>query len=478
MTAANDDVVDDEPVGNGRGDDRDGDRDGGEAKRGGAASSAASSSRADHNDDDDDVGPETRAFLARCGLRASAVGAAHAFAGAEFPGFEAAPAPFQGYCSYTLILRRRREPGDGGSGSGSGSGSTSSSGKSSTGSSGSGGDRSGRLVQFRPRRHGIDVGICAEAREVLGARIAPGVEALGALTGLETVGGGGDEGEGEGELRAYALERVGGVSLTEFRGLTSAAGPEQRRACRRRVVADLAVVFADSWRGRRAARDVARGRVGGSLGWRVRLMRDGLPGELGGAARAVAAEMRAIEGLPWVVTHGDLVPDNIMVHPPPSGEGGDRARRDRAGGVVGLIDWAEAEWLPFGVGMYGLEEVLGEDVPVPGGGDAAATGFEYYPEARELRNLFWDEVGRVVGDDEVIRRARRAQVLGVLLWRGIAFDDGLLGRVVDGERDPWDFQRLNAWLLGEGGLGCAASGRRSLWSRVWSRAGRCFRGDG
>ncbi|GKT43907.1 uncharacterized protein ColSpa_04088 [Colletotrichum spaethianum] len=445
------------------------------------------------------------AFLARCGLKPSTVAAAHDFAGTKFPGCEVAPAPFQGYCSYTLLLlpptpggRRRDsgvEAGDGSSNGGGGGGS----GKGFPAGVEKG---SNLLVQFRPGRHGIDVGVCAEARGVFGSGIVPGVEDLGALTGLETVGAGrGDDGE----LRAYALERVGGVSLTEFRGLSAALGMDPR-ACRRRVVADLAIVFADSWRGRRERRDVAKGKVGGSLRWRVEVLAKGLPKDLRGVARGAMEELEEVEGLlPWVVTHGDLVPDNILVHPPcedvddgARGWNGRRQRemRERAGGLVGLIDWAEAEWLPFGVGMYGLEEVLGEDVPVEddgpksGGSNAtsasggpAATRFEYYPEANALRNLFWDEVGRVVGDDDVIRRARLAQVLGVLLWRGIAFDDGALGRVVD-ERDWWDLQRLRVWLFGDGGLGLAGSkeeerevqGRRRRWlSKVWRLVRRCFK---
>ncbi|KAK0367533.1 hypothetical protein CLIM01_15110 [Colletotrichum limetticola] len=162
--------------------------------------------------------------------------------------------------------------------------------------------------------------------------------------------------------------------------------------------------------------------------------------------------------------------------------------------------------------MYGLEEVLGEDVVVGGssdvdfvaGGSAAtttatittttmtttSTRFEYYPEAASLRALFWDEVGRVVGDEEVIRRAKRAQVLGVLLWRGIAFDDGALGRVVDGERDAWDLQRLRAWAFEDGGLGLTRGkvevevvrggsenkGSRRLLKKVMGWMRGCFKG--
>ncbi|KAK2004881.1 hypothetical protein LX36DRAFT_237472 [Colletotrichum falcatum] len=452
------------------------------------------------------------AFLTRCGLGTSAVAAAHDFARTRFPGCEVAPAPFQGYCSYTLLLLpqtscgRRRDSGvDAGDGVGSGgSESSDTSGKRGVAA---GAEKGGNLlVQFRPRRHAIDAGMCAEARDVLGGGIVPGVEDLGVLTGLETAGT--RTGDSDDALCAYALERAGGVSLTQFRGSSAASGTDPR-ACRRRIVADLAVVFADAWRGRRGGRDVVKGKVGGSLRWRLEVLVEGLTGELRAVARRAMEELAEVEeSLPWVVTHGDLVPDNILVHPLPweegDGAGGRRRKemRERAGGLVGLIDWAEAEWLPFGVGMYGLEEVLGEDVLVEDdghgtNGGADATRFEYYPEAGALRSLFWDEVGRVVGDEEVIRRARLAQVLGVLLWRGIAFDDGALERVVDGERDWWDMQRLRVWLFGEGGLGLGGSGepeeeeeeeeeaatamvekggKRRLLRKFWRSATSCFKG--
>ncbi|KAH9239047.1 hypothetical protein K456DRAFT_49244 [Colletotrichum gloeosporioides 23] len=357
-----------------------------------------------------DVGAdETRkvaAFLARCGLSAEeAVPRMHEFARGLFPGCEVVVAPFQGYCSYTLLLVPLGQDRDSGC---------------------EVGDE--RLVQFRPRKHGIDVGICGEARKVLGGGVGvPVVEELGVV---------------EGELVGYVVERIGGVSLAELRRRDNGLEREMRR----RVVKDLAGMFADSWRGRRDAAAVAKGKIGGSLRWRLDVMAKGLPRELRGVVRRVMREMDEVEGLGWVVTHGDLVSDNIMVK-------GD-------GGVVGLIDWAEAEWLPFGVGMYGLEEILGEDVIIDE--ETGRSRFEYYPAARELRDFFWEEVGRVVDDEDVLKRAKWAQVLGVLLWRGIAFDDGDLGRVVD-ERDWWDLQRLRTWLFDERGLGM----RERWWERVW-----------
>ncbi|KAL0931739.1 uncharacterized protein CTRU02_212692 [Colletotrichum truncatum] len=406
--------------------------------------------------DDEKVG----GFLLRCGLRRSAIARAHEFAVTRFPGHEVVAAPFQGYCSYTLLLlarppdARRRDSGCEVE-------------RKSSRSTGSVDEtcsweacQDWRLVQFRPRRHGIDVGVCAEARKILLALgVVPEVEDLGMLTGLEMADG------GKGELCGYAIERVDGVSLTDLRKV-GAFDVAQRRM---EVVRDLAKVFAETWKGRRDGEAVVRGKVGGSLRWRLEIMVEGLPREFRAVARRVAGELEGIERLPWVITHGDLVPDNIMV----------RTEGVQAGGLVGLIDWAEAEWLPFGVGLYGLEEVLGEDVPVDDGYAAESSSrFEYYPEAEYLRALFWEAVGTVVKNEEIVRKAKSAQVLGVLLWRGIAFDDGALGRVVESERDWWDVQRLRAWLFDRRGLGIVPPSERwweKVWRDVWGWIGRCVK---
>ncbi|KAK6199851.1 hypothetical protein LQW54_009833 [Pestalotiopsis sp. IQ-011] len=144
--------------------------------------------------------------------------------------------------------------------------------------------------------------------------------------------------------------------------------------------------------------------------------------------------MRDLEQLPWTLTHGDLIPSNILVD-------------SETSCIVGLLDWAEAEWLPFGVGLYGLEELLGEEV----GGV-----FVYFPEARKLRRLFWRQllshVPELRANPQLLSTVKEAQILGVLLWHGIAFDDGRLDRVVEKEIDDAEISRLDAMLLGRSGL--------------------------
>jgi hypothetical protein len=80
------------------------------------------------------------------------------------------------------------------------------------------------------------------------------------------------------------------------------------------------------------------------------------------------------------------------------------------------VDWAEGEWLPFGVGLYGIEELLGRMVE-DGGGERR---FEYWPDAEQLRAVFWEAlvagVPELAEGSEFRARVEKARLLGLLLW--------------------------------------------------------------
>lgn len=121
------------------------------------------------------------------------------------------------------------------------------------------------------------------------------------------------------------------------------------------------------------------------------------------------------------MTHGDLIPANIMVVNVDDDDPAEEAEEEGGGEGLrlrlrlgGLVDWAEGEYLPFGVGLYGLECLLGRTT--------VAGRFEYYPCAEELRGVFWQELEAGVpelgpGDGGGLRaRVEDARLLGVLLW--------------------------------------------------------------
>jgi hypothetical protein len=290
-----------------------------------------------------------------------------------YPGRDISPASCQGYCSMTIFV----------------------------------GDDT--VVQFRPHSYRLDLRITDTAREVYGT-FAPETKYLATLP--------------ESGLVVYVMRRIEGISFKHFReSEASIAGSTHHRMelCR-----DLAAFLAKPWHNNNLE-ELPLGQVGKSLVTRLKSLAEDLPPRFQPAVRNVLRNLHRIEGLPWVLTHGDIVAANILVHP-------------SSGRLAGLVDWAEAERLPFGTCLYGLEEILGE---------MTATGFQYHEDAEELRALFWSALQEQVSDlkqKPVLDAVKLARDLGVLLWHGIAFDNGAIDRVVQEGRDIEEIQRLDAFL--------------------------------
>ncbi|CAM1505312.1 Fc.00g109490.m01.CDS01 [Cosmosporella sp. VM-42] len=322
-------------------------------------------------------------FFERNGFHPQMRIACESYAQARFPHAEIRTAKFQGYCSYTLAISTTH------------------------------------LLQFRPASYKLDTLICDQARVIFGALVSK-VKYLGSIS------------QDELQLHIYLQDKIPGVTLAEFRRTRQQTG-EECEASQRRLVEDLAGVFALGFQHRRhgnALGTPGKGPVGSTLRWRLRLL-ERLPGKYFRAAVAKAESAAdAIESSPWCLTHGDLIPTNIMVDPV-------------TGHLTGLIDWAEGEWLPFGVGLYGLEEALGYDDHL--------TGFQFYGNHEELRSVFWDRLLELMAHDtpdysSFIEEVLLSRMLGVLLWRGIAFDDGRINRAFKAGRDDVDLQKLSLLL--------------------------------
>lgn len=127
---------------------------------------------------------------------------------------------------------------------------------------------------------------------------------------------------------------------------------------------------------------------------------------------------------PLVLSHGDLCEMNVMVDP-------------EIGGITGVIDWAEAKVLPFGMSLWGFQNMLGV---------MNSTGWHYYENYSRLESLFWDVFYRTVGpvshhDKRAMKIAERA---GLILRYGFTWEDGLVERPVT-ERDS-SIRYLDAFL--------------------------------
>ncbi|KAI0554913.1 hypothetical protein F4679DRAFT_525430 [Xylaria curta] len=320
-----------------------------------------------------DSGVSLMPFFDRCKLPSTVKDDCDAFARSQYSG-PVRPAPFQGYCSYTLFVGEEI------------------------------------AVQFRPFAYKLDIGLTRTACNIF-KHLAPETEYLGQL-------------EGTG-LYAFSMRKLPGISLTDYRALSS------KRSGREQIVRDFAQLQALAWQKARRAEELLgeRRTVGSSLSSRLELMSASLPSRFRRFASSILSDISEIEALPYVLTHGDFLPSNIMVN-------------SYSGKLTGLLDWAEAEWLPFGIGLYGLEELLGED--------NLDGQFVYYPEARRLRQMFWKQlmllIPELARDSKMVSLTMKAQKLGILLWHGIAFDDGNLNRVVEEGRDDREIQRLAVFL--------------------------------
>ncbi|KAK1240728.1 hypothetical protein MKX07_006161 [Trichoderma sp. CBMAI-0711] len=278
------------------------------------------------------------AFFTRNGFDGKTREVCDGYARGQFPGVEPMPLQTQGYCSYTLSLSRSH------------------------------------LLQFRPEAFMLNIDTCREVKAIYGS-YAPTTTYLGEIQGIPLQRP--DENLDLPVMHVYLHKRIPGIPLSEFRRrrpdkMRERVVKAEDSMYRKRLMRGLATVFALGFRARQPFReDVPKGRIGESMQWRLDLL-SSLPSKDIDLQRHVTeaqSQFHSIQSSDWCLTHGDLLPANILVNP-------------RTGRLTGLIDWAEAEWLPFGMALYGIEEVLGEVVD-------ASQKFEYYSDHRDLRQLFW-----------------------------------------------------------------------------------------
>jgi hypothetical protein len=266
-------------------------------------------------------------------------------------------------------------------------------------------------MQFRPRAHRLNLQVTRAARGIYG-QMAPETMYLGIVPGSG--------------LLVYSMKRMEGISYRDFISCDLSLPLAQSTPHRATLCKDFALFLARSWYSRNAE-CLPVGQIGGSIRHRLASLCRDLPSRFQPTAQGLLERLPQIESLPWVLTHGDIVQSNIIVDP-------------ASGTLAGLVDWAEAEILPFGVCLYGLEEILGK---------MTVSGFRYQPDAGELRDLFWVELANLIPalrQADTLESVKLARDLGVLLWHGIAFDNGAINRVVQEGRDINEIYRLDAFM--------------------------------
>jgi len=296
-------------------------------------------------------------------------------------------------------------------------------------------DEPALIVQLRPPQHALDLNI-ARAASTAHPALAPTIEDL-ALTLPRGI-------------CAYEMKKVDGTPLNRLQqhghSLNDSAGERLGR-----LITSFANFVAQSWHSPQKIHYIARtvradspmderpsmlaqcrGKVGSTVMSRLERLAKELPDAyLRKRARETMHAIKRMGDYPVVLNHGDLIPSNILVD-------------QNTWEITGLVDWAEAEYLPFGTCLYGLEHLLGTtslDLPT------SAPKWTYFNGATRLRELFWarlidavPELEARMGDVRVMRD------VGVLLWHGIAWDDGAIDRVVNDVDDVEELVKLRAFL--------------------------------
>ncbi|KAH9821991.1 Phosphotransferase enzyme family [Teratosphaeria destructans] len=344
-------------------------------------------------------------FFHRNGLSRADVDACHDFAATVFPRYTIEAAREQGGCSYTLVASgTRHEPAIR---------NTETMGPYRT------------IVQFRLLKHAVDMEMVEAARQA--SHAAPETWSLGVV----------EVADGSVALQAVAMTCLPGRRFSDVQPRCDVLSSKD--LSRMKVLLEsLSGFLAEGWKsglGGRTGMECCGGRVGKSLCFRLeKLARDLPTNELRRSASQVVTAVRggALDGLPIVLTHGDLLPSNILVGP-------------ASWRIRGVIDWAEAEWLPFGICLYGLEHLLGCMETAVG----SRPKFVYYRQAKELRDGFWGLLLEQIPElenPELLAQVMLARDVGVCLWRGFAWDDGAIDRVVNVDDDEEEVAFLEAFL--------------------------------
>lgn len=341
----------------------------------------------------------------------------------------------QGQCSYTLLVSRSQGT----------SKSENRLGQNKQEGSFDGEEEASFMVQIRSEQYALDLQVTSTAKAVY-PRLSPAVWVL--------------ELDLPGDFCAYEMEKIRGTPLARLLPKGSQAEPFPQKKYER-LMESFAAFIAQGWhstfkslpkRNTRADSPMddnsdmlsqCAGRVGSSIVARLEKLSDELPDEpLRQIAAGILRRLRMIEEYLVVLNHGDLIPSNVLVD-------------EDTWEVTGVVDWAEAEYLPFGTCLYGLELLLGHLTPIPSSPtqshDLAAAGtspsFTYVENASGLRNAFWrcliEAVPEIGSRQEDVRTMRD---MGVLLWYGYAWDDGAINRVVNEADDPIEMASLRVFL--------------------------------
>jgi hypothetical protein len=286
-----------------------------------------------------------------------------------------------------------------------------------------------RIVQFREAKFSLSPDISAAAVQVYKnhAPITRQIDAFHVLPELS----------GSSPVLCYEMDIIPGIpyssSIPNRLDLTTSELKRQTA-----LVESFADFVAQAWPAPGSAKRACNGKVGSQILRKLQQLADQLPTEaLRATAKQALSGINLLDRLPVVLNHGDVVPGNIMVE----------VETYR---FNGMVDWAEAEYLPFGTCLYGIEYLFG-CIPVTERRDSLVAGrnFQFYSCAEDLRRMFWQRmrlnISALNGDEELQEAVLLSKLVGTLLWYGFAWDDGAIDRVVHAATDGEELLHLESF---------------------------------
>ncbi|KAK8917397.1 hypothetical protein H634G_09028 [Metarhizium anisopliae BRIP 53293] len=251
------------------------------------------------------------------------------------------------------------------------------------------GNDQSKIVQFRSPESTLDTNTLDLARNVHG-KLVPSPIYHGRIGHLPS------------QLHVYIMDKIpGSVYVQAQSDYHVPVGTSLEASLQHaNTVADIARFFAQSWNNRQTTTPDIVQATHNDYRQKLQLLSEALP------SRFTQNLQKAIAGLellftpeyPWVLGHGDLSALNIMTEP-------------STGHITGIIDWAEAQILPFGMNLWGLENVLGY---------MNSAGWYYYSNHRALEEHFWQtfqENAMGIGAAEM-QRIGMARMTGTFLRYG------------------------------------------------------------
>ncbi|RSL75721.1 hypothetical protein CEP52_017830, partial [Fusarium oligoseptatum] len=191
------------------------------------------------------------------------------------------------------------------------------------------------IVQFRAPSSFLDMKLLALARDTHGTVVANCVY-------YGTIGQ-------SMPLHVYVMEKLPGVPYIQVQPSPGPGRPMSPAAASRVIntVTDFARFFASSWMNLQVMETSAIGTLLTEYQQRLSLLAEALPSRFAEKLSLVGAELPLLFSSPYplVLSHGDLCEMNILVD-------------HLTGHITGVVDWEDARILPFGISLWGFENVL------------------------------------------------------------------------------------------------------------------------